>query len=133
MEGKDISPLRQFHDNRIFSPVSSVVFRQLYPEAPSLHTHHGVQLWVEVRRPAENLGRNLIFLDGSTGMIQNMAGQITEQLAQGLRPVEHMAVGQPIDLTKILLAFRHRDLVTAMVNRSVTTATSACKLGLYEL
>jgi len=66
-------------------------------------------------------------------MIQNMAGQITEQLAQGLRPVEHMAVGQPIDLTKILLAFRHRDLVTAMVNRSVTTATSACKLGLYEL
>src|SRR5580704_11637236 len=133
MEGKDICALRQFHDNRILSPVARVVFRQLHPEAASLHPHHGVQLRVEVCRAPKNLRRNLIFLDGSTGMIQNVACQVTEQLAEGLRPMQHMAVGEPIDLTKILLAFRHRGLVTPMVNRSVTTATSACKLGLYEL
>ena len=66
-------------------------------------------------------------------MVQDMAGQVTQQFAQGFRPVQHMAVREPIDLTEILLAFCQRALVTPMVNRSVTILTCACKPGLYEL
>ena len=66
-------------------------------------------------------------------MVQDVAREVPEQLTQGLRPVEHMAAREPINLTEILLAFRQLPLVTPMVNRSVTTLTCACKLGLYEL
>jgi hypothetical protein len=44
--------------------------------------------------------------------------------------VKDVAVDQLVDLPEILLSFRQRPLVTASVNRSVTTLTSPCKLGL---
>jgi len=43
-------------------------------------------------------------------MIQDVAREVPEQLTQGLRPVEHMAAREPIDLTEILLAFRQLPL-----------------------
>ena len=133
MERKDIRPFRQLDDDRVLSSIARVIFRQLYPQPSRLHAHHGIELRIEVRRPPEHFRRNLIFLDGSPRVVQDVAGQIPQELAQRFRPMQHMAAREPVDLTKILLAFRQRPLVTPMVNRSVTTLTCACKPGLYEL
>ena len=54
-------------------------------------------MWIEVGRAAENLGRDLIFLEGP-GMPQRVVGQIPQQLAKRFGSVKGVAVHQPLDL-----------------------------------
>jgi hypothetical protein len=53
---------------------------------------------IEVRRSAEDLCRNLILLDGCSGMMGGLVGQILEHLAQRFRAMQDMAVYKLMNL-----------------------------------
>ena len=86
---------------------------------------------IEVGGAAENLGRNLILLDGSAGMIQDVLGEIAEQLAQLLGAVQGVTIYELIDLPEILLSLDQSGLPQQRFNRSVTTHATRCNTGLY--
>ncbi len=94
------------------APSDAVVFGELYAKTPCLDADHRIQLGVEIRRTPENLGRDLIFLDRRSRVIQDMFGKVAQQFAQRLRAMQDMAVHQPVDLSETLLSFRQRNLVT---------------------
>jgi hypothetical protein len=58
---------------------------------------------VEVRGAPKDLGGNLIFLEPNPWMLQCMICQVSQELAQRLGAVEHMAVHQPLNLEKAQL------------------------------
>ena|SRR5205814_1977158 len=89
----------EFDDDGVFGTVGVVVFGEFYAQASSLHPDHGIELGIEVRRAAEDLGRNLILLDGSAGMVERMLGEIAQEFAQLFGAMEGMAVHQLIDLS----------------------------------
>ena len=93
MERQHIGPLRQFDDDLVFGSISPWRFPESFTRRPSrLHPHHRIQLRIEVGGPPKHFRRNLIFLDGSSRVIQDVASQITQQFAQGFRTVQHVAV-----------------------------------------
>src|SRR5882757_1322762 len=108
VEGQDIGAFRKFHDDRVFGTVGTVIFRKLYAQTSCLDAHHRVQLRVKVSRTTEDLRRNLVLLNRSSGVIQYMLGEIAQQFAQRLGAVQDVAVHQLVDLTEILLSFRQR-------------------------
>ena len=54
-------------------------------------------MWIEIRRTAEDLSGDLIFLEGPR-MPQRVVGKIPQQLAKRFGSVKGMAVHQPLDL-----------------------------------
>ena len=97
----------QLDRNRVFHAFGVVILRQLCAQSSGLDPDHRVQLRVEVGGAAENLGRDLIFLDGGSWMIQGMLGEIAEELAEGLGAVQHLAIRHSVYLREVLLVFRH--------------------------
>src|ERR1700691_2037149 len=100
MEGNRIRSLGQFDPNGIFGAFSRVVLRELGPQAPGLNAHHGIYGRVEVRGAAEFLGRNLMLLEGCSGMLDGVVRQVAKQLAERLRPMEHAAVRDLLHLSQ---------------------------------
>jgi hypothetical protein len=98
MEGKQVSTPRQLHDERIIMTVRAIVLGELRTQAARLHTNHGVKLRIKIGGTSEDLRGDLEFFDGSAWVLYGVLGQITEQLAEGLRAMEGMAVNEPIDL-----------------------------------
>jgi hypothetical protein len=56
-----------------------------------LHSNGGVTLGIESGRTPQDFGGDLVFLQGDSGMIDRMLGEIAEQFAQGLGAVKAMA------------------------------------------
>ena len=94
MERDNVGSLRQIHDDWVFRTVGAVVFTELSAQPPGLNAHHGIELGIEIIRATENLCRNLIFLDRSSGMIEGMFCQIAKEFAQRLRAMEDVAAYQ---------------------------------------
>ena len=92
----------------VLRTLGAVVLRQLETKASGLDADGGVMLRIEIVRAPENLGRDLIFLQRRSGMIQRMLGQISKQFAQRFRPMKHMAVDELVDLSEVPLTFRTR-------------------------
>jgi len=80
-----------------------VVFGQLHAQASSLHPDGGVALRIEIGRPPEYLGRDLVLLEGRTGVIERMFGEVVQQFAEGLRSAQAMTISKPIYLLEALL------------------------------
>src|SRR5256885_11969046 len=97
----------QFDRDRVFQTLGVVVFGQLCAQPPRLDSDHGVQLGVEIRRATEDFGRDLVFLDGASRMVDRMLGKIPQKLAEGFRAMQYAAVHQSIDLREVLLVFSH--------------------------
>ena len=55
---------------------------------------------IKIGRAAEDLSRDLIFLEGNSGMLQRVVRKIAQQLAKRLGTMERMAVHQPLDLNE---------------------------------
>jgi hypothetical protein len=62
VEIESIGPVRHLNDDSVGQTFVAVVFVQLEAQSTSLHTNCRIGLWIEVVRPPENLGGNLIFL-----------------------------------------------------------------------
>jgi hypothetical protein len=131
MKGKQVSTLRQLHDERIIETIRAVVLGELRTQAARLHTNHGIKLRIEIGRASEDFGGDLEFFDGSARVLYGVLGQITEQLAEGLRTMEGMAFGEPIDLLEHELSFAHCYLRIRRSNRSVTSRASLDKAKSY--
>src|SRR6266849_3822343 len=123
MESQKIVALGHFDQDRILAPLRGVVFSQLGTQAPRLHTHHRVQMRIEVLLAPEDLGRNLVLLRGSTGMVQGMVCQIAQQFAEGLRAMESMARQKSLNLRKVLRSLGHRIPPLGNCNSNVTPST----------
>jgi hypothetical protein len=80
-----------------------VILRQLDSQASRLHADRGIALGIEAYSPSQDLGRDLVLLEGYTGMIKGVLGKIAEQLAQGFRPPEAMTINKPLYLLEALL------------------------------
>jgi hypothetical protein len=104
-----IVALGDFHNDRVFEALRRVVFGQLGAETTSLDPNHGIDMGIEVLLAAENFRRNLVLLGGSAGMLQGMIGQIAEQLAERLRPVEGVTGKQFFDLFEVQRFLSHGD------------------------
>ena len=82
MEREDVGASGELDDDGVFSAIGVVVFGELYAETASLDPDHGVQLRIEVGGSTEDLGRNLILLDGRAGMIEGVLSKITQEFAE---------------------------------------------------
>src|SRR6185437_12715029 len=131
MKGKQVSSLRQLHDERIIETVRAVVLGELRTQATRLHTNHGIELRIKIGGASEDFGGDLEFFNGSTRVIHGVLGQVTEQFAEGLRAMEGMAVGEPVDLLEHELSFAHCYLRIRRSNRSVTSRASLDKAKSY--
>ena len=81
-----------------------VVLGELYAKASGLHPHSGVALRIESCRAAQDLGRDLVFLERDPRVIEGVLSQIAKQLAQRFRAVQAMAFGKPLYLLEALLS-----------------------------
>lgn len=108
VEGEKIGPFGKLNHDGVFESVRAVVFSKFCAQTSSLDTHHGIELRVEVRRPAENLGGDLEFLNGCTRVFNGVFGQITEQFAKGFRAMKSMAGREPVNLLEKMLPFSHK-------------------------
>src|SRR5947207_2633652 len=107
MERQTVSSLWQFNENRIFSAFRSVVLGEFGTQTPCLHTNQGVQMRIKTGGAPEDLGRNLIFLQRNSRMLQRLVSQIAQQLTKRLRTMQGMAIHQPLDLGEELLRIRY--------------------------
>jgi ubiquinone biosynthesis protein UbiJ len=80
-----------------------VVLGQLHAQASGLDADGGVTLRVESGGSAEDLGGDLVLLQGYAGMIQRMFGEVAEELAERLGGVEAMTINKFIYLLEALL------------------------------
>lgn len=76
METKQVSSFWKIDDNRVAAAFSGIVIVKLLTEASDLDAHGGVELRVKVRRTAENLSGDLIFLQMPVWMFQSVGRQI---------------------------------------------------------
>jgi hypothetical protein len=74
-----------------------------------LYPNRGVYPRIEIRRPSEKLGRDLILLQTRARMIDAMFSQIAKQFAKRLRAMEHFAGNYPIYLLKLFLTVGSRN------------------------
>ena len=58
---------------------------------------------IEARRSAQDFGGDLVFLEGNSGMIERMFGEVAQQFAQRFRGVQAMAFNKFIYLLEALL------------------------------
>ncbi len=107
MEGESVRTFRQFDDNGIGRSFRAVVLRQFDSQATGLNANGGIGGRIEIRRAAEDLSRQLIFLDRSSGMVERLLSQILKHLAQRFRSVKDGAVCELFDFLRELIALRH--------------------------
>ena len=82
VEREHVRAARKLDDYGVFGTVGVVIFGEFYAEAPSLNADHGIELGIEIRGAPEDLGRNLILLDRSAGMIQRVLREVTQEFAK---------------------------------------------------
>jgi len=58
---------------------------------------------IEIRWAAEDLGRNLIFLERAAGVLKGVICEVAKKLAEGLGPVEGTAIQKPLNFEKAQL------------------------------
>src|SRR6266851_52804 len=117
VEREEVGSLGEVDPDGVIGALRGIVFRQLRAKAPSLHANHGIQLRIEIGLAAEDLGRDLVLLERSTGMIEGMLGKIAKQLAERFGAVQRMAAGKPFYLSKFLSAVGHLDSCYIHVTR----------------
>ena len=108
MKREDIRALREFYDDAVVGAICAVILGEFSAQPTCLYAHHGIKLRIKIVRPAENLCRNLIFLDWSSRVIQRVLRQVAEEFAQGLRAMQNLAADQFLDLREALFAFGQR-------------------------
>jgi len=107
-KSQKIRTFRQFHVQRVFPAFGLIVLGQLHTETPYLHTDCGVQVRIEISRPAKDFGRDLILLHMLSGMVECVLSQISQQLAKGFGAVKYSAVHELFYLPEALFSFCNR-------------------------
>ena len=92
-------------DEVILGPLGAVVLRQLQAKASGLHPNGRIMLRIEIQRATENLGRDLVFLQRRSRVVQCVFGQISKQFAERFRAMKHRTGYQSLDLPQALLSF----------------------------
>ena len=110
MERNGVGALGDLDQYGIVYALMRVVLGELYAKASGLHPHSGVALRIESCRAAQDLGRDLVFLERDPGVIEGVLGQIAKQLAQRFRTAEAMTIGKLIYLLEALFS-TERDTV----------------------
>ena len=105
MERQGVCAFGQINADRIIRAFASIIFRKFRPQPASLDAHHRIHGWIKIRRPAELFGGDLVFLERCSRMFQCVVSEITQELAQGLRTMQNMALGKTFYLPQILLPF----------------------------
>src|SRR5947199_374624 len=113
MKRENVSPLRQLHNNGIIRAFRAVVLRQLHAQPARLHADRRIRLRIEIRWPAENFSRNLIFFQRYARMMEGMLGQVPKQLAERFRSVQDMTADQAFDLNEKLFSLGYRGAMIA--------------------
>ena len=98
MQSKGIGSLWQIYKDGIFKPIGRVVLVELLPEPSHLDADGRIHLGIEVGRTSEDLGRDLVFLRMSPGMIDRISGQIAQQLAERFGPMQQTTIRNLFDL-----------------------------------
>ena len=75
-----------------------VILAQLYPKATSLNPNRGVALWIKARGTTQNFGRNLVFLERDSRVIERVFREITKKFTERFGAVEAMAFGKSLYL-----------------------------------
>jgi hypothetical protein len=103
MERKRVCPLGQFNQDGILGAFGSVIFGDLRAEPSRLHANQRIQLRIKLGRSAENLSRNLIFLERDSRFADRVVCKIAKKLAERLGAVKSMAVNQPVNFDQARL------------------------------
>ena len=93
----------------VLSALRGVVLGKFGAQAAGLDANHGVELGIKVGLAAKKLSGNLVFLDGSTGMVQGLPGKITEEFAKGFRAMKRLALGQLFHCGEVLRPVAHAE------------------------
>ena len=83
--------------------------------------------------PAEDLRRNLIFLERNAWVVEGILGQIAEKLAERFGPMEGMACDEPVNLAENLGSIGHEGVpVTGMLHESKIECQLHAKWGFRQ-
>src|SRR4029077_234236 len=103
MKCQSIGTLGDLNDDGVHDAFVCVILRQFHAQTSRLNAYRGVALWIEAGRTAQNFGGDLILLEGYSGVIQGVFGQVSQQTAKGFRRVKAMAFCKPLYLLEALI------------------------------
>jgi hypothetical protein len=103
MERQSVRPSGDLYDDCVVDAFVRIVFAKFDPEASRLNPYRRVTLRVESRWPAQYLRRNLVFLQGNSGVIEGVFSEVAQQFAEGFGRVKAMAFNKFIYLLEALL------------------------------
>jgi hypothetical protein len=108
VEREEIRTFGELDRDRVVRAIHAVILGKLSPQPSGLNANHGIKLGVKISGATENFRRNLVFLDGSSGMVQRVFRQVAQKFAQGFGAVQDLAADQFLDLREILFPFGQR-------------------------
>lgn len=80
-----------------------VVLGEFYAKTSSLYANRRITLWIKPCRAPQNLGGNLVLLQGDAWVIERMLREVAKQLAQRLGGMKAMTFCKSIYLLEALL------------------------------
>jgi hypothetical protein len=110
MESECVRAPGEFDDDWIAGPLMRVVLGQFHPQAPGLDSDGGVALRIEASRAAQDLGCDLVLLEGDSGVIERVLSQVAEKFAQGLGASENMTICKLLYLLEALLPTKRESM-----------------------
>ncbi len=81
MEGECVRALGDLDDDRIVRALMRIVLGQFDAQPSCLNAHGGVTLGIESYRSSQDLGGNLILLEGDSRVIERMFSEVPQEFA----------------------------------------------------
>src|SRR5579859_983095 len=103
MERDGVRPFWDLDQDGIVCALVGVVFGELYAKASGLDANRRIALRIESGRAAQDLCRDLVFLQRDPRVIEGMFSKVAKQLAQRFRAVQAMAFCKSLYLLEALL------------------------------
>jgi len=81
MESECIRAPGEFDDDCVAGPLVCVILGQFHAQASGLDSDGGVALRIEANWAAQDLGGDLVLLEGDPGVIERVLSQVAEEFA----------------------------------------------------
>jgi len=81
MKGERVRAAREFDDDWVAGPLVRVIFGQFYSQTSGLDADGGVALRIKANGTPQNLGGDLVLLQGDAGVIEGVLSEVAEKFA----------------------------------------------------
>lgn len=122
---QSIRSFGNFHSDGIVNTLMRVVLSEFDPKPSGLDSDRRVALRIEACGPSQDLGSDLIFLQGDTRVIERVLGKIAEQFAKRFRAMQDMTFCKSIYLLEALLSANRQWVCDSHITWDVTAGVTS--------